>query len=229
MTANSSYHTLCQGGSTSFYTHSTCIGLGEQATIHIASLKLPELQLRLPSSDDALALLNLFKDQRNVQYDKSFAGLDNAEAIDESIAQWRNISPISLILRRANIVVTVNEHIVGTGCLGWIGFRKPDGMLIGDAGIMLDSDWRGKGYAYETLWMVIDYGFRTPGMEEIHLACVNANSAFDGLMNTRFGFEAAPIQDKMFGNEWIRRIMRDDWYVSRHFAKGRVKNVTVLD
>jgi RimJ/RimL family protein N-acetyltransferase len=145
-----------------------------------------------------------------------------AEAIDELIAQWRNIY-ITLILRRANIVVTVNEHIVGTGGLGWIGLMKSDGKLIGDAGIMLDPDWRGKGYAYETLCMVIDHGFRTLCMEEIHLACVDANSAFKGLMNTRFGFEAAPIQDKMFGNEWIWRIKRNDWYVSRHCAEGQVK------
>jgi RimJ/RimL family protein N-acetyltransferase len=88
---------------------------------------------------------------------------------------------------------------------------------------MLDPDWRGKGYAYETLCMVIDREFRTLCMEAIHLACVDANSAFKGLMNTRFGFEAASIQDKMFGNEWIWRTKRDDWYVSRYSAEGRVK------
>jgi RimJ/RimL family protein N-acetyltransferase len=218
MATGSSHQSLAESGSTSFYTHTNVLSTGDQPSLNMASLVFPELQFRLPSADDAAALLRFFTDQRNVQFDKSCAGLDNASAISDLISQWRNIT---LPLERANIVVTIDGEVIGTGGLGWIGRRKSDGRLVGDAGIMLDADYRGKGYAYEALCVIIDHGFRVLGMEEIHLACVDANTAFKGLMSGKFGFEAKPIQDKMFGNEWIWRIKRENWVGTRHSDAGR--------
>ncbi|KAF2644001.1 hypothetical protein P280DRAFT_504893 [Massarina eburnea CBS 473.64] len=218
-----------------FYTHTTKLYTTEPI-LQIQSLKRPELQLRLPTPNDSNALLRLFSDSRNVQYDKSCDGLDDPDAIKDLIAQWSSTSDP---LERANVVITINEKVVGAGGLGWIGKRKSDGRMIGDAGLMLDPDFRRKGYAYDSLCMVIDHGLRVLKMDEVHISCVDANAAFKGLMNVKFGLQAAPIKDK-FGNEWwvylnlnhmpctdfeyqntrIWKIIKEDWLNSRHARGG---------
>ncbi|KAF2110240.1 acyl-CoA N-acyltransferase [Lophiotrema nucula] len=196
-----------------FYTHTTNLSTKGHAHLQMSSLRFPQLELRLPVADDAEALLHLFSDSRNVQYDKSCDGLDSAFAIDGLINQWQDVGHP---LERANVVIVVDGELVGTGGIGWIGHRKSDNILYGDAGIMIDTDYRGKGYAYEALCMIIDHGFRVLGMEEVHVACVDANRALKGLMNVKLGFEATPTQDQLFGNEWIWRITKEMWHKSRH-------------
>lgn len=102
-------------------------------------------------------------------------------------------------------MVVLDGLVIGTGGLGWIGQRSSDGKWIGDAGMMITPAQRGKGYAYEALRMILDYGYRVLIMDEIHVSCVDKNDAFKSLMNVKFGFSAAPCQDK-FGNNWIWRI-----------------------
>ncbi|KAH7356356.1 hypothetical protein BKA66DRAFT_473712 [Pyrenochaeta sp. MPI-SDFR-AT-0127] len=209
---------------TIFYTHSTDLSrrgqASLQASLRISSLKYPSLHLRLPVKEDATALLHLFSDDRNVQYDQSCSGLNNIDAASNLIQDWQNVGQP---LERANVVVVVDEKVVGVSGLGWIG-RRSDGMLIGDAGMMLDSRTRGKGYGYESLCMVIDHGFRVLAMQEVHVSCVDANTAFKGLMNTKFGFEAKRTPHDRFGNEWIWRITRKLWRGSRHSAEGRERD-----
>ena len=196
-----------------FYSHVTDFYNEDGPEFSMSSTKMPQLQLRIPIPEDAAALLRLFSDRRNVQYDKSCDDLDTPDAISRLITQWTTFDEP---LNRANIVVVIEGRPVGTGGLGWIGKTKTDGKLIGDAGIMLDSDFRGRGYAYEALRIIIDHGFRVLDMDEVHIACVDANTAMKGLMNAKLGFSAAPIQDKQFGNEWIWRITREQWYESPH-------------
>ncbi|KAI4671794.1 uncharacterized protein J4E78_000290 [Alternaria triticimaculans] len=218
MTTSSEHSAPTATGSATFYTHSTNLRPNDASSLRITSLMFPQLYLRLPHMDDAAVLLRLFTDYRNVQYDKSCAGLDSADAIANLIKQWQ---VVDLPLQRANIVVVVDGKTVGTGGLGWIGRRKADGKLIGDAGLMLDTDFRSSGYGYESLCMVIDHGFAVLGMDEIHIACVDANTAFKGLMNNKLRFQAERIDEKMFGNEWIWRITKEAWEDSAHSAQGR--------
>lgn len=198
-----------------FYTHVTDFYNPAGPKFRISSKTVPQLELRSPRPTDAPALLTILSDQRNIQYDKSCNGLDTPEAIDTLIKQWNIFGDP---LERANVVVVINENTVGTGGLGWIGKRKTDGKLIGDAGILLNPDQRGRGYAYEALRMIIDHGFHVLGMDEVHIACVDANAAMKGLMSSKLGFEAVPIQDKQFGNEWIWRISKEQWHESPHSA-----------
>lgn len=218
MPAGTEYPALVATSCTTFYTHSTNLSSEGESTLRIKSLTFPQLNLRLPNTNDAAALLRLFTDYRNVQYDESCAGLDSGDAIENLIKQWQ---VIDLPLQRANIVIEIDGKTVGTGGLGWVGRRKTDGKLIGDAGLMLDTYYRGSGYGYESLRMVIDHGFAVLGMDEIHIACVDANTAFKKLMNKKFGFPAEGIQDKLFGNEWIWRITKEAWEDSTHSAQGR--------
>ena len=176
-------------GGTSFYGWSTNLRSTEGPQILIISFRLPNLILRSPNRSDTDALLRIFTDQRNVQYDKSCDDLDNRAAIENLITAWTTFKgPI----QRANIVLEVDNKTVGTGGLGWINRSKTSGKMIGDAGLMLDSEYRGKGYAYEALRMVIDHAFRVLAMDEVHISCRDANVAFKGLVNIKFGFEAAP-------------------------------------
>jgi len=190
MPAGTEYSALAATGSTVFYTHSTNLSSTGESALRITSLTFPQLHLRLPNMSDAAALLRLFSDYRNVQHDKSCAGLDSGYAIESLIKQWQ---VVDLPLHRANIVIEIDGKTVGTGGLGWIGRRKTDGKLVGDAGLMLDTCYRGSGYGYEPLCMAIDHGFAVLGMDEIHIACVDANTAFKGLMNKKFGFPAEAI------------------------------------
>lgn len=134
------------------------------------------------------------------------------------IQNWRDIG---IPLQSANVIVVVDGKPKGVGGLGWIGQRASDGKLLGDAGIMLDSRIRGKGYAYEALCMVIDHGFRVLTMQEVHVSCVDVNAAFRGLMDGKFGFQAEKTPQDRFGNEWVWRISRAMWGNSRHSAEGR--------
>ncbi|KAI9667853.1 MAG: hypothetical protein M1821_000672 [Bathelium mastoideum] len=197
------------------YSHVTELHNADGPHLSISSTKMPELELRAPVITDAAALLRILSDRRNIQYDKSCDGLNTPEAIGALITKWRTFNRP---LERANVVVVINVDTVGTGGLGWIGKSKVNHKMIGDAGILLDTEYRGKGYAYEALRIIIDHGFRVLGMDEVHIACVDANVAMKGLMNVKLGFDPVAIQDKQFGNDWIWRITKEQWQESPHHA-----------
>jgi RimJ/RimL family protein N-acetyltransferase len=199
-------------GATELYSHQTDLYNPTHPQYQITSKKFPQLKLRCPVPTDSDALLGLFTDQRNIQYDKSCDGLNNPTAINGLIKQW---STFNQPLERVNGVIEIDDQVVGTCGLGWIGTSK-EGKMIGDAGIMLDFDFRGKGYAYEALRIAIDHGFRVLGMDEIHIATRDANVAMKGLMSSKLGFPAGPINDERFGNDWIWKIHWEEWYATVH-------------
>jgi RimJ/RimL family protein N-acetyltransferase len=196
------------------YWHEIDLHIPEAPRLYIQSKKVPHLQLRLVTPEDAEILLRLFTDQRNVQYDKSCASLDTMAAIEALIQQW---SSFTQPIERANLVVVVDGRVIGTGGLGWIG-TDPHGRRVGHAGIMLDSEFRGKGYAYEALRIVIDFGLRVLDLDEVQVSTRDANDAMKGLMNVKMGFPASRIHDEKFGNEWAWRITADEWFRSAHCA-----------
>lgn len=98
-----------------------------------------------------------------------------------------------------------------------------DGKTIGNAGLMLDSEFHCKRYAYHAFSINIDPGLRILGLDEIHVACVDANVALKGLVNVKFGFRPALVQDKLFGTEWICKITREQWRRSAHSTEGRAR------
>ncbi len=139
-------------GRIAFYTHTTDLSTKNNPTFHITSNKYPELRPRLPTTDDTLALLALFSDERNTKYNKSCNGLNTPSAIDGLIRKWQDVGHP---FERLNCVVTIDGELIGTGGLGWIGCRKSDGKRIADAGMMLHPEFRGRGYAYEALCMIV--------------------------------------------------------------------------
>lgn len=197
--------------SSSFYTHQTDLYSDINPHFSVKSTTLP-LELRNPTVNDASALLRHFTDQRNVQHDSSVAGLDTPPAIETLIKQWNTFTDP---LDRVNAVAVIDGKTVGSGGIGWIG-SKPDGTRVGDAGIMLDTEVRGKGYAYEALRITIDYGLRVLGLDEVHLATRDVNIPMRGLMDKKLGFEGKRIQDTRFGNDWLWEIGKEQWLACQH-------------
>lgn len=182
------------------------------------------LILRTPTSNDAPALVRHFSDKRNTKHDLSVHGLDNAVAVAALIEQWRTVSSS---LKGFNLVVEVEGELVGVGGFGWIGVVKGDeeeeekeeegkketrkGERIGDAGIMLDTRVRGKGYAVEALRITMDYGFRMLDLDACRLAATDENLAMKGLMEKRFGLEGKRVEKDRFGNDWVWTLRRKEW------------------
>ena len=168
---------------------------------------MPSLELRSPTPSDAGALLRIVTDPRNIEHDRSLDGLGNPAAIDNMIKNWNSFTQP---LERANVVIVINGKTVGIGGFGWIG-KKEDGTLVGSAGIMLDSEYRGNGYGFETLQITIDHGFQVLGLDHVQVECRDANAPIKALMNSKFGFVADAIEGDQYGNDWVWRIDRKMW------------------
>lgn len=74
---------------------------------------------------------------------------------------------------------------------------------------MIQPFARGKGYAYEALKMVVDYGLRELGLVEIRVASHSGNVPMRMLMEKKFGLRPEVREDGVdkFGNDllWIVR------------------------
>lgn len=122
-------------------------------------------------------------------------------------------------LQRINFLVLASDVPIGISGLGWVGFHKADDEnagRAGAAGVMLDPEARGKGYAYEAMRMSIDYGLRELGLVEVRIGTTSSNVAMRGLMEKNFGMPAEVGEPDRFGNDLMWRIGRDEWMGKDH-------------
>ena len=196
-----------QSAAERFYTHATELSDDSNKHISIYSNNLP-LELRSPTLSDLPALLEILYDTRNTKDDRSMDGMDKS-TIKEAIEKWVVFST-SEPLDRVTYVVLVDGTPVGIGGMGHMGTEN--GRRVGAAGIMLNTDARGKGYAYEALRMTVDHAFRVLGLDEVHIATTEANAAMRGLMEKKFGHVATMYRGTFkFGNEYLWKIKAGDW------------------
>ncbi|KAJ5540144.1 Acyl-CoA N-acyltransferase [Penicillium frequentans] len=186
------------------------------STLELKSKDIP-LSLRIPTSKDIPTLLDLLGNKANSEFDKSIseATTENLESIAK---RWTIISDPPTY---RNFLIWHEEKPVGIAGLGWIGpcnkDQPEDGSRAGAAGVMVQPSARGKGYAYEALRMVFDYGFRELGLQEIRVGSHTGNVPMRALMEQKFGLktEISSGADEVdrFGNdlEWI--IAQQDWTV----------------
>ncbi|MCJ1247534.1 hypothetical protein MMC30_004748 [Trapelia coarctata] len=193
-----------------FYTHETELSDKSNKHITLRSNTLP-LELRSPTPSDLPALLEVLYDTRNTKDDRSMDGMDKP-TIKEAIEKWVIFSTADPV-DRVTYVVLVNGTAVGIGGMGYIGTEN--GRRIGAAGIMLNTDARGKGYAYEALRMTIDHALRVLGIDEVHIATTEANLAMRGLMEKNFRHVATMYRGTFkFGNEYLWKITARDWLLN---------------
>jgi RimJ/RimL family protein N-acetyltransferase len=192
-----------------FYTHVSNSKNKEYPFVTLASSTLP-LELRTPTPEDVPALVALLSNPANTQDDLSVSQKTPAE-MDDMISGWVTISEP---LERLNFLVLASGVPVGCSGIGWIGLAKKDdesSERAGAAGIMLDPDARGKGYAYEALKMSIDYGLRELGLVEVRIGTPSSNAAMRGLMEKKFHMPAEVVEPDRFGNDLVWRIWKEDW------------------
>ncbi|MCJ1397935.1 hypothetical protein MMC11_001131 [Xylographa trunciseda] len=198
--------------SQSFYTHDTMLYAEDNPHVIIRSAKLP-LVLRSPTSDDAAALLQIFSDPRNLEHDESAGGLDTPEAIHAMIINWVAFTDP---LTHMSLVIEAEGNAVGVGGFGWIGALKDgsDGR-VGDAGVMLNPEARGKDYAYEAMRMTIDHALRVLQFDEVTISLTKANTAMRGLMDKKFRLPPKEFKGD-HGMDLQYSIKKDDWLSQLH-------------
>ena len=186
------------------YTHVTSLADRTHASVSIRSETLP-LELRTVTSNDASALLRIFSDKENIKHDPSAAGLNTLPAIERVIALWTNLT---VPLTRLNL------EVVGLSGMGHI-HAQDDGKRIGDAGVMINPDARGKGYACDSLRITIDYALRVLKLDEVTVQMREANVEMRGLMNKKFGATQTVSKSPEGGNEYSYRFRREEWLGER--------------
>lgn len=85
---------------------------------------------------------------------------------------------------------------------------QDNGSRVGDAGVMINPDARGKGYAYESLRITIDYALRVLGLDGVTVQMGEANVEMRGLMDRKFGVTPTISAS---GDEYCYRFGREGW------------------
>ena len=191
----------------SFYDSSTDLYNSDKPHLYLKSKKLP-LELRLASPYDTAFLLRYFRDPQVTKYDKSISALTTPSAIEDLITTWTTFTDPP---ERVNVVVLVRGEMVGTGGFGLI--RQSEGKRIGDSGILLIPQMRSKGYEYEALRMLIDYGIQKLGLDRVDIAAEDGDNAMKELMEKWFGLKGRNIRDDRFGNDWLWSVKKEEWHV----------------
>ncbi|KAJ3942713.1 uncharacterized protein N0V96_006934 [Colletotrichum fioriniae] len=85
--------------------------------------------------------------------------------------------------------------VIGFGGYGGINEHEEDGQKIrvGDVGVMINSEFRGRGFAAEAVRLAVEWGFRKVAEGGLQLARVSAtmserNVPMRGLVEKRFGW-----------------------------------------
>lgn len=186
-----------------------CVGQLGDSDFKLQS-KSTDLSLRLPRGEDLPVVLGILQNKANSQFDKSIseASTDELEALAQ---KWAHLpQPLTYL----NFLVWYNDAPIGIAGLGWIGAAdqnqtESDTSKAGAAGVMLDPHARGKGYGYEALRMVFDYGLHELGLVEIRVGSHSQNVRMKMLMERKFGWEteknSGHAQVDQFGNDllWI--------------------------
>ncbi|KAJ5593948.1 Acyl-CoA N-acyltransferase [Penicillium hispanicum] len=191
------------------------VGHADNSAFHLQSLST-ELCLRIPSTDDIPALLDILGNKANSEFDKSVAE-SSIEELEGIARRWTTISQPPT---HANFLIWHRETPVGIAGLGWIGpcnkDQDPsDASLAGAAGVMLQPVARGKGYAHEALRMVFSYGFRELQLVEIRVGSHSGNLPMKMVMERKFGLEPATSTGgdgvDEFGNDLLWIIRKGEW------------------
>jgi RimJ/RimL family protein N-acetyltransferase len=183
-----------------------------ESQFELQSKSITGLTLRIPTSETINAVIDILTNKANSELDKSISEATTEEL--QSIAQhWTTVdSPLTHV----NFLIWLNDEPLGISGLGWIGPANKEDETVSDragaAGVMIQPFARGKGYAYESMRMVIDYGLRELGLVEVRVGTQSANIPMRKLMENKFGLlpEVAIDGVDKFGNdlEWT---LKRDW------------------
>ncbi|KAG2184571.1 hypothetical protein INT43_000480 [Umbelopsis isabellina] len=181
-----------------------------QLNIELKSETLPIL-LRVPGPSDAKALLEILNNPSNTEFDPH-AGDGNLQLADiENIITRMCSSAAMDIPDRVNLVVvdtSLDNQVVGLGGFGHIATDGDE--RIGDAGIMLQPEARGKGYGVEAIKLTMKYAFDELKLNAVTLTMLKKNVAMWTLIEQKLKLQGTERESE-FGTEKSYMVRAKDW------------------
>ncbi|KAH7165465.1 GNAT domain-containing protein [Dactylonectria macrodidyma] len=205
---------------------------------HIGTLvesKTLPISLRNLQLEDAPAFARLLSDPRNSS-DPNIKPMDVSTAETVIIRMRESASEPTIydtngkVLAgpgRVNLAVVLKSEdqpegtMIGLGGYGAIKELERDGQKLraGDVGVLIDADYRGKGYATEALKLAMDLGFAGVGqgglqLDRITITTLDDNEPVIKLVNDKLGLSGksvkreAEIAGKM---ELYWELKKGDW------------------
>ena len=151
----------------------------------ILKSKISPMMLRIPQIDDAKELLNILTDIRNTEYDPHINKGLTFNNINSMITRMRT----STTLDNPN---SFNFVIIDTSINN----------KIGDVGVIINFNFRGKGYATEAIKMSINYGFNNLKLNEVTATMLEKNIPMRNLLDKRLKLKGIKRKSK-FGDEYF--------------------------
>ncbi|KXH48564.1 acetyltransferase [Colletotrichum nymphaeae SA-01] len=176
------------------------------------------LLLRTLEDSDFAAVSAVLSDPENTKYDPHASAI-SPEVAKIVIARMRESASVPSVVDeegkvvsgpgRVNLLVvyvgdgtddgkTSSEKegtVIGFGGYGGINEHEEDGrkIRVGDVGVMINAEFRGRGFAVETVRLAVEWGFRKVAEGGLQLERVSAtmserNVPMRGLIEKRFGW-----------------------------------------
>lgn len=120
------------------------------------------------------------------------------------------------------VLKTEGEKIIGLGGFGAIKDWEREGRKIraGDAGVVIDEKYRGKGYAVEAMKLAIDWAFTPvadggPQLDIVTVTTTATNKAMLALTDDKLGLRGKGVlRDHEFGDpagEMYYELTAEEW------------------
>lgn len=179
------------------------------------SPKLP-LLLRNPELNDAKAFAAILSNPANTEFDPMCSPDPIPESKALEIITAMRTSAAESIPSRVNLVIVLlpstgaDEAGQLIGLSGFGGIDEIKGKRWADAGAMINPEFRGRGYAIESMRLSIEFALEKLSVEGISCEMLQMNLSMINLVEKRFGWVGKKSEGK-YGKEIRYEIGRDEW------------------
>ena len=171
------------------------------------------LVLRTPLFSDAENYADRYNDPTTTKYIpglKSKSGTFTPASTSKTINRWRTTS-----LKTSayfSVVLKSTDEVIGDGGYGGLDLNKKSG----DCGVVLSKEFRGKGYATESLIMMFDLGFGQLGLEEITIGTDTKNEGMRRILCDKLKLNGAENMREEDGEiTWDFVVKKEEWEARR--------------
>lgn len=172
--------------------------------------------LRNPKPSDASVLSRILSNPENIKNDPmcsptGFSEEQSSKFIARSLESASKEIPtsVSLVLVLLPSISSSEEgEVIGLGGFG--GIDEEDGKRFGDVGIMVEPEFRGRGYALEALRLSIEFALEKLGVDGVSAATLEMNEPMVTLLERKMGW-AGERRDSKWGVECLYKMYPADW------------------
>ena len=112
------------------------------------------------------------------------------------------------------------EELEVIGLSGFGGIDEIEGKRWADAGSMINPEFRGKGYAVESMRMSIEFAFGQLKIHGVSCQMLEKNVAIVGLVERRFGWVGKRSEGK-YGRGVRYEVGREEWEQTKEKMEGK--------